>query len=136
MKNVRTEKRAAQGVSQSVEPALSAAFDWWLFAIMLSILGMGLVMVFSASGIVAEQMNGDKYYFFKRQLVFALFGVAGLWVAALLPRAWLYKMQYPALFFTLLLMLITLSPYAPVINGAKRWIPIGLFSYSPWNLLK
>ncbi|MDR2850782.1 MAG: putative lipid II flippase FtsW [Desulfovibrio sp.] len=136
MKNVRTEKRAAQGVSQSVEPALSAAFDWWLFAIMLSILGMGLVMVFSASGIVAEQMNGDKYYFFKRQLVFALFGVAGLWVAALLPRAWLYKMQYPALFFTLLLMLITLSPYAPAINGAKRWIPIGPVFIQPMEFVK
>ena len=39
-------------------------FDWWLFALLV-ILAIGLVMVLSASGIVAEQVNGDKYSFFQ-----------------------------------------------------------------------
>ena len=88
-------------------------------------------MVLSASGIVAEQVNGDKYYFFKRQVLFALLGGILLWGAALLPRDWLYKMQYPALFLALLLLLVTLSPLAPAINGAKRWIRLGPVGIQP-----
>ena len=103
---------------------------------MLTILAIGLVMVLSASGIVAEQVNGDKYYFFKRQLLFAAGGGVALWGAALLPREWLYKLQYPALFFSLLLLLITLSPFAPAINGAKRWIPLGPVSVQPMEFVK
>ncbi len=93
-------------------------------------------MVLSASGIVAERVNGDKYYFFKRQLLFALAGGAALWAAALLPRQWLYRLQYPALFLSLLLLLITLSPFAPAINGAKRWIPLGPVSIQPMEFVK
>lgn len=111
-------------------------FDWWLFTIMLAILGIGLVMVLSASGIVAEQANGDKYYFFRKQILYAAAGGVGLWLAALMPREWLYKVQYPALFFALLLLLITLSPLAPSINGAKRWIRLGPISIQPMEFVK
>lgn len=144
MKNAFTEKPKAAPKRSSFSRAVSnapagehaAPFDWWLFTIMLTILAIGLVMVLSASGIVAEQVNGDKYYFFKRQLAFAALGGLALWAAALLPRDWLYKLQYPALFFALLLLLITLSPFAPAINGAKRWIPVGPISVQPMEFVK
>lgn len=114
----------------------SSTFDWWLFAITIALLGIGLVMVLSASGIVAEQANGDKYYFFRKQIIFALAGGACLWVAALLPREWLYRLQYPALFAALLMLLITLSPLTPAINGAHRWIRIGPVSIQPMEFVK
>lgn len=130
MKNMLKER------SKAVAKSDSAPFDWWLFAIMLAILGIGLVMVLSASGIVAEQANGDKYYFFRKQIIFALTGGAALWIAALLPREWLYKLQYPALFAALLLLLITLSPLAPSINGARRWLRLGPVSIQPMEFVK
>ena len=111
-------------------------FDWWLLTIMLIILVIGLIMVLSASGIVAERANGDKYYFFKRQLVFAAIGGVALWIGALFPRKLLYKLHYPALFIALLLLLITLSPLAPEINGAHRWIKIGPLSIQPMEIVK
>ena len=114
----------------------NASFDWWLFTLAMLIMAIGLVMVLSASGIVAEQSNGDKYYFFKRQIIYAFLGGIVLWGAALMPRNWLYKVQYPALFFALLLILITLSPFAPSINGAKRWIRIGSISIQPMEFVK
>ena len=123
-------------MGRATEKGPFAPFDWWLFTIMLVILSIGLVMVLSASGIVAEQVNGDKYYFFKRQELFALMGGIVLWGAALLPREWLYKMQYPALFVALLLLLVTLSPLAPAINGAKRWIPLGPINIQPMEFVK
>ncbi|MDR3357821.1 MAG: putative lipid II flippase FtsW [Desulfovibrio sp.] len=111
-------------------------FDWWIFVVTLVILGIGLVMVLSASGIKAEEYAGDKYYFFKRQLIFAAAGGITLWGAALVPREWLYKLQYPAIFASLLLLLVTLSPVVPAINGAKRWIPLGPVSLQPMEFVK
>lgn len=129
-------KNSAKQRSGSQDQPELASFDWWLFAIMLALLGIGLVMVLSASGIVAEQANGDKYYFFRKQLLFALAGGAGLWLAALMPREWLYRLQYPALFAALLMLLITLSPFAPSINGARRWIRLGPVSIQPMEFVK
>lgn len=126
----------AKKTSAKVGEQTFASFDWWLFTLAMLIMAIGLVMVLSASGIVAEQSNGDKYYFFKRQIIYASLGGIALWCAALMPRNWLYKIQYPALFFALLLVLITLSPYAPSINGAKRWIRIGSISIQPMEFVK
>lgn len=134
MNNIK--KQSALGRLLAQDANTTGPFDWWLFTIMVCLLAIGLVMVLSASGIVAEKMNGDKYYFFKRQLIFASAGGIALWVAALMPREWLYKFQYPALIVALILLLITLSPLTPRINGAKRWIPLGPVSIQPMEFVK
>lgn len=136
MRNKSVERRKPVKVYDYVPAKPCRGFDWWLFVLALAILGIGLVMVLSASGIVAEQANGDKYYFFRRQILYALAGGAALWGAALMPRQWLYKIQYPALFLALLLLLITLSPLTPSINGAKRWIRLGPISIQPMEFVK
>lgn len=112
------------------------SFDWWLFVIAMALLFIGLIMVLSASGVVAEQANGNKYYFFNRQLLYAFAGFLALCFAALLPRNWLYRLHYPALFGALLLLLVTLSPLSPAINGAHRWIRIGPVSVQPMEFVK
>jgi cell division protein FtsW len=111
-------------------------YDWWMLTLVVVLLGIGLVMVLSASGIVAEKMYNDKYFFFKKQAIFAILGGLVLCCAALLPRSWLYRLQYPALFGVLILMCITLTPFAPKINGAKRWISLGGFSLQPMEFVK
>jgi len=113
-----------------------APYDWWMLAFVIVLLGIGLVMVLSASGIVAEKMYNDKYYFFRKQAIFALVGGLALCCAAALPRSWLYRLQYPALFGVLILALLTLTPLAPKINGAKRWITLGFFSIQPMEYVK
>lgn len=135
MKNRPLEKHKSDLLVQQ-DVAEQGRLDWWLFAIMLAILGIGLVMVLSASGIVAEQANGDKYYFFRRQIIYACIGGIALWLGALMPRRWLYRIQYPALFGALLLLLLTLSPLAPEINGARRWLRIGSVSIQPMEFVK
>ncbi len=112
------------------------AFDWWFFAIFMVLLGIGLIMVLSASGVVAERINGDKYYFFKRQLMFACVGGVGFWIAALMPRKSLYNLQYPGLFLAFVLLTLTLTPLAPTINGASRWLQFGGFSLQPMEFVK
>ncbi len=114
----------------------TGSIDWWLFVLMVMLLGIGLVMVLSASGIVAESSYGDKYYYFKKQLVFAGIGGVGLCCAALLPRKILYRLHYPLLFFVLFLLLLTLSPLSPSINGAHRWIRLGSVNIQPMEFVK
>ena len=85
-------------------------YDWGLIALFLMLLCIGLLMVLSASGVVAERMNGDKYFFFKRQLIYAAVGGVVMWVLAAMPRQLLYKLQYPFLLAVLMLLFATLSP--------------------------
>jgi cell division protein FtsW len=101
--------------------------DWWLLAITAVLASLGLMMVFSASGIAAERLQADTYYFFKRQMLFAGLGAAAMGVAAVLPRSFLNRLQYPALALALLLLLATLSPLGVRVKGAQRWLDLGLF---------
>lgn len=133
------QKDIAQGAGPSKPKAKVSAqggIDWWLFVLLVMILGIGLVMVLSASGIVAENDYGDKYYFFKKQLAFAMAGGVLMGVAAMLPRGLLYKSHYPLLFIVLFMLLLTLSPLSPSINGAHRWIRVGPMSVQPMEFVK
>ncbi len=110
--------------------------DWWLLSIALILVCMGLTMVFSASGIVAAARHADKYYFFKRQLIFAAGGGLALTIAAAAPRALLYSLQYPLLFGVMGLLALTVTPLGISANGAHRWIGLGFFRLQPMELAK
>ena len=55
--------------------------DMWLFGVALVLLSVGVVMVYSASAIVAADRFRDPYFFLKKQLFWAVLGAAGLWLA-------------------------------------------------------
>ena len=115
---------------------VSGSFDWWLAIIVLLLLCLGLLMVFSASGAVAERMYSDKYHFFKRQCLFVLIGGISTFIVASLPRDLLYKLQYPLLFVVFVLLILTVSPLGVKIKGASRWISFGVFSLQPLEFAK
>lgn len=110
--------------------------DWWLLGITALLVAVGLMMVFSASGIVAERVQEDGYYFFKRQLVFAVFGGIALMITANLPRRILHNLHYPALLGTLALLVVCLSPLGVEVNGARRWLNFGPVRVQPLEFAK
>ena len=110
--------------------------DWWLLAITFVLLSIGLMMVYSASAIVADKNQQDAYYFFKRQVLFAGIGTIVLVTVATIPRQILYKLIYPALFIVFLMLIITLSPLGVTVNGAKRWIDLGIFRLQAMEFAK
>lgn len=126
----------ASGVGNARAAESYGPYDWRLMAVVLMLLCIGLLMVLSASGVVAERINGDKYFFFKRQLAYVGVGGIALWIAATMPRDLLYKLQYPALLFVGVLLLITLSPLVNKVNGAQRWISLRFISIQPMEFAK
>ena len=110
--------------------------DWWLLAITLLLVATGLLMVFSASGIVADRSQADAYYYFKRQVLFACLGGFALAVVLYTPRTVIYKMLYPALIIVFFLLIITISPLGISVNGAKRWLGVGAFRLQAMEFAK
>lgn len=110
--------------------------DWWLLGITLVLLSIGLIILLSASGVVAERRYNDMLYFFKRQSVFVFAGLVIMVSAASLPRHILNKLQYPALLLALFLLILTLTPLTPRIKGAARWIPFGPINLQPMEFAK
>jgi cell division protein FtsW len=97
---------------------------------------IGLTMIFSASGISAERVQADTYYFFKRQLLFLLVGCLGLALAASLPRAVLERLHYPALLVGFVLLAACLTPLGATAKGAHRWIGVGPLRMQPMEFAK
>ena len=56
--------------------------DFFLFLLTLILVTVGLIMVYSASAILAHDRYGNSYYFFMRQLIWILTGSFGMWAAS------------------------------------------------------
>src|SRR2546429_5441441 len=111
--------------------------DLWLFGTAVVLLSTGVVMVYSASAIVAADRFHDPYFFLRRQLVWALIGGGVLWAALRCDSRWLEKAVVPALIVAgVLLVLVLVPPIGHAINGTRRWIRLGPVSFQPVELAK
>ena len=111
--------------------------DMWLFGAMIVLLSVGVVMVYSASAIVATDRFHDPYFFLKKQLVWALLGSIALLVALRMDYRRLERWQWPILLGAgVLLVLVLVPPFAQSINGSRRWLRLGLVSFQPAELAK
>ena len=111
--------------------------DLWLFGVAVALLSAGVVMVYSASAIVAADRFHDPYFFLKKQLFWALIGAGAMWVALRVDYRWLEKAVVPALVVAgVLLVLVLIPPIGQAINGTRRWIRLGVVSFQPAELAK
>jgi cell division protein FtsW len=111
--------------------------DLWLFGSVLALTSLGLVMVYSSSAILAADRFGDPLFFLKKQLLWALLGLAGLWAAMRLDYRRLERLVVPLLACSLLLLvLVLLPPFGQEINGTRRWLRLGPVSLQPVELAK
>jgi cell division protein FtsW len=109
----------------------------WLFGVALVLLSAGVVMVYSASAIVAADRFRDPYFFLKKQLFWAVLGAAALWGALRLDYRRLEKVVLPLLLVAGgLLVLVLVPPFGQTINGTRRWLRLGPVSFQPVELAK
>src|SRR2546428_9225940 len=111
--------------------------DMWLFGAVVLLLSAGVVMVYSASAIVAADRLQDPYLFLKKQLVWALLGAGCLLVALRIDYRRLERLGWPILLAAgVLLVLVLVPPLAQPINGTRRWLRLGPISFQPAELAK
>jgi cell division protein FtsW len=90
------------------------------------LLALGLVMVLSASSVVAYDESGSSFTFFVKQALWVTLGLPLLWVAARLPVRAYRLLGYPLLLLSVFLLLLVLVPgVGKNVNGATRWIDLG-----------
>lgn len=114
-----------------------AAADRSVLVVAVVLALVGLVMVFSASAIVAGNRFHDSIYFLKRHLAWLAFGFLLLQVGSRLDyRVW-RKMALPILGVTLALLVLVLVPSLGVVaKGARRWLRLGPISVQPAEMVK
>ena len=111
--------------------------DMWLFGVAVVLLSAGVVMVYSASAIVAADRFRDPYFFLKKQLFWALLGAVAMLAAVRVDYRRLEKLVVPALIVAgVLLVLVLVPPFGQAINGTRRWIRLGIVSFQPAELAK
>jgi len=111
--------------------------DVWLFGVVISLVFLGVVMVYSASAIVAADRFGDPFFFLKKQLFWATLGGGLLWAALRLDYRRLERLVIPLLVISfVLLVLVLVPPFGQSINGTRRWLRIGPVGFQPVELAK
>ncbi|WP_028080045.1 putative lipid II flippase FtsW [Solimonas soli] len=109
-------------------PQARYGLDAWLCGAIATLLIWGLIMVASASVAQAEKLTGEPYYFFLRQLVFlALGGGIGFTLYCVPMQQWARSSTWLYLFAIGLLVLVLVPGVGVKVNGARRWIDLGLF---------
>ena len=88
------------------------------------LLSLGLLMVISSSSVLAG-VAGDPYYYGKRQIVFAVVGLALGWVVARLPEGLLRAIAWPALLLAIVLLALTFTPLGVSVGGNLNWLRLG-----------
>ncbi|MGH8277965.1 MAG: putative lipid II flippase FtsW [Gammaproteobacteria bacterium] len=97
-----------------------------LFATSALILGLGLVMVASASITLASRLTGNPFYFFERQVVYAGLGLVLAAVAYSVPLAWWQRSSFLLLSAALVMLVAVLVPgIGSYVIGSVRWVALG-----------
>jgi len=111
--------------------------DEWLFAGVVALALFGVIMVYSASAVVAAGENHSQYHYVVRQGIWTLVGLGAMYVGMRLDYGLLRnaKLAYALLGLTVVLLVAVFA--FPPINGARRWIRMsGVFSLQPSEIAK
>ena len=116
--------------------AKRVSVDRWLFTVTMLLVFVGLVMVFSASAVMARERFGSPYAFLSKQLLWAVAGLAAMVTTMRLDYR---RYKHPALVFSLMglttLLLISVF-FLDRSHHTHRWIHAGGFSFQPSELAK
>lgn len=142
------KKKAPQKKAQAAKPpskirkarnklkmfSVRAGIDLPFFLLVLTLVVIGLIMLFSASYASAYYSTGSSYTYILRQGMFALVGVAVMVVVSFMDYHVLHKLTFPLLIASWGMLGIVLL--MPPIAYVHRWFQIGSFSFQPSEIAK
>jgi cell division protein FtsW len=117
--------------------ASSYAYDVKLLFAVLFLVGIGIVMVYSASSALALKKYGSDFYFLKKQALFSLLGIVALVIFSHIPFRIYSSLTYPMLFTALgLLLAVQFSGLGSAAGGSLRWLRLGPVTFQPVELAR
>lgn len=96
----------------------------------------GALMVYSASKYSAKISYGNKFYFFKKQLIGVSLGAVAMIFTANFNYMRLKKIRYPLLIISLVALVLVFTPFGVENYGAKRWIKFFGITIQPSEIVK
>ena len=110
--------------------------DRTLFVASIALVSFGLVMLYSASAVVAHDQHRSSHFFLIKQ---AMWAVCGLLVMLAATRFDYRRLRHPAIVYGALGVVVTLLIavlFAPPLNNAHRWLRFGGLSFQPSEVAK
>jgi cell division protein FtsW len=128
---------ATMGYGVRARERMPFAWDLVTLGLAMSLLLIGLVMVTSASMSIAAKDLGNPFYFLERQFAFGSAGILFAWIVTRVPTELWDKYSLPLLCLGMLLLVLVLIPgIGAKINGARRWLRIGIVNFQVSELAK
>lgn len=131
----RVNKRKVKKEKKFKLFSIRSGLDMPFLCLVLILLGIGLVMMFSASHANAYYLYGDSYMFIKNQGIFAIIGVVIMLLVSFFDYHHFHKLAIPILLVSWALLALVLV--LPAIKGVHRWIRIpGVGQFQPSEIMK
>ena len=113
------------------------ALDWKLLSLWFALLSLGLIMVASASITFADHHYTDAWFFAKRHFAYILLGIfCGALVALVPTQLWRNNSSLLLLLALIMLVLVLLPGIGRRVNGAQRWLALGVFTLQASEVAK
>jgi cell division protein FtsW len=139
LKNVRRTVGLQLAAPLDAKPNVVQAagpVDPVLAAVVVALIGFGVVMVYSASAVQATVQYHDPQFFLKRQAAYAVAALLALWASSRIDYHRLYKLTYPLLALVGILLLLCVVGFGHSGGGAARWLSIGPVHVQPAEMAK
>ncbi len=122
------------------QPSRAHGFDLMLVWIVVCLLCLGLVMVYSASIALPDNPKFSRYsatHFFSRHILAIVIGLGVAAVVTLVPLRFWERMTPVLVIAAFVLLVVVLIPgIGKGVNGARRWLPLGVMNFQPSELAK
>lgn len=139
MADTAQQKKLSEQKKRKKEPVSRKKADYYdysLLAVVILLTCFGLIMLYSTSAYMAEVRYGDDMYFFKKQAFISAGCIVVMILISKIDYHILTKfvtVLYAAAF--ILMALVRFTPLGVVVNGAKRWLKIGI-QFQPSEIAK
>lgn len=111
--------------------------DIWILTSTLLILAIGVIMVYSASAVLAFHDFGDSFYYLKRQFIFAVLGIIAMFITMNIDyRVWKKFAKLGLIIGFALLVLVLIPGIGVVRGGARSWLGIASLGIQPSEFMK
>ncbi len=129
-------KKALAPISELLHSSPDGPVDSLLAAIVIALIGFGIVMVYSASAVEATTRYKDPEFFLKRQAIWGGFALVAMWIASRIDYRRLKALTYPILLVVTGMLVLTVTGYGHRAGNADRWLALGPVHIQPAELAK